>query len=79
MNKKTIVEKRKNVKTQSSITVSSQTVCENEACIGKIVNGESAPAQEQVEASEKPKKQSSSAMSFGGKQGCTDEACIGKS
>ena len=79
MKKKPIAEKVKNVKTQSSISVSSQTVCEDEACIGKIVNGESTLSQEPVEASEKRKKQSDSAMSFGGKQGCTDEACIGKS
>jgi hypothetical protein len=79
MKKEPIAEKVKNVKTQSSITVSSKTVCEDEACIGKIVNGESAAVQEPVEASENRKKQSGSAMSFGGKQGCTDEACIGKS
>ena len=79
MKKKHIAEKVKNVKTQSSISVSSQTVCEDEACIGKVVNGEPAAAQEAVEASEKRNKQSGSAMSFGGKQGCTDEACIGKS
>jgi hypothetical protein len=79
MKTKPVAEKVKTVKTQSSISVSSQTVCEDDACIGKIVNGESASAQEPVKASEKRKKESGSTMSFGGKQGCTDEACIGKS
>ena len=79
MKKEPIAEKVKNVKTESSITVSSQTVCEDEACIGKIVNGESASAQVPVRPSGTRRIQSDSAMSFGGKQGCTDEACIGKS
>ena len=77
MKKKPIAKKQTNVKTQSSISVSSHTVCEDEACIGKIVNGESASAQGPVKASEKRKKGTGSTMSFGGKQGCTDEGCIG--
>lgn len=77
MKTKPLSEKVKTVKTQSSISVSSRTVCEDEACIGKTVNGELASAQEPAEASEKRKEKSGSTMSFGGKQGCTDEACIG--
>ena len=70
-------EKEKKVKTSSSIRISSQTVCEDEACIGKIVSDASASTQKQVKTSETRKKKSGTAMSFGGKQGCTDEACIG--
>jgi hypothetical protein len=79
MKKEPAAEKVKNKKMKSSITVSSHPVCEDEACIGKIVSGESAPAQKPLKASKKRETQSSSAMSFGGKQGCSDEACIGKS
>jgi ribosomal protein L4 len=79
MKTKPLSEKVKTVDNQSSISVSSRTVCEDEACIGKTVIGESASAQKPAEISEKRGEESGSSMSFGGKQGCTDEACIGKS
>jgi hypothetical protein len=79
MKKKDIAENEKNADTRSSMTVSSETVCENEACIGKIVSGPEPSAQEADNLPENKKKRSGSAMSFGGKQGCSDEACIGKS
>jgi hypothetical protein len=77
--KKKDIAKEKNANTRSSISVSSETVCEDEACIGKIVSGPSRSAQEADNLPENKKKRSGSAMSFGGKQGCSDEACIGKS
>jgi hypothetical protein len=78
MKKERVAEKEKPAKTRSSITVASETVCEDEACIGKIVNHASPSVQEPAKAPDKRTKPSGS-MSFGGKQGCSDEACIGKS
>jgi hypothetical protein len=78
MKKKGVAGKEKNTETRSSITVSSETVCEDEACIGKIVSGPSQSTHEPDNMPQKQTKRSGSAMSFGG-QGCTDEACIGKS
>ena len=77
--KKKDIAKAKNANTRSSISVSSETVCEDEACIGKIVGDPQRSAQEADSVPEKQTKRSGSAMSFGGKHGCTDEACIGKS
>ncbi|MBC2711665.1 MAG: hypothetical protein HGJ94_11970 [Desulfosarcina sp.] len=79
MKKEPVVKKEKSPKPRSSITISSEIVCEDEACIGKIVKAPSPSAHEPHKASEKRTEKSGSAMSFGGKQGCTDEACIGKS
>ena len=78
MKNKPLAKIEKETKTSSSISVSSQTVCEDEACIGKVVNVPAPSAKPPHRASKKPKRQSVTAMSFGGKQGCTDEACIGK-
>lgn len=79
MKKKSVAEKEKSLKIRSSIAVSSEIVCEDEACIGKIVKVPSPLAHEPDNVSEKQPKQSGTAMSIGGKEGCTDEACIGKS
>jgi hypothetical protein len=79
MKKKSIAEKEKSLTIRSSIAVSSEVVCEDEACIGKVVNVPSPVAHEAHTVSAKQSKQSDTAMSFGGKEGCTDEACIGKS
>ncbi len=78
MKKESAAKKDKSVTTRSSIAVSAETVCEDEACIGKMVTASSASTQEPVKAAEKPTRQPGSAMSFGGQEGCTDEACIGK-
>lgn len=78
MEKESASEKEKKARPRSSIDVSSQTVCEDEACIGKIVPAPSPSIPEAADVPEKPTRESGTAMSFGGKQGCTDEACIGK-
>ena len=77
MKNKPTTDNEKKVKTSSSISISSQTVCQDEACIGKTVNDASSIEKEPAKASEKRKKPPGSAMSFGGKKGCTDDACIG--
>lgn len=78
MKKKPVTEKEKSVKFRSSIAVSSEIVCEDEACIGKSVKTPTPLAQESDKVSEKQTKQPGTAMSFSGKEGCTDEACVGK-
>lgn len=78
MKKEPVTEKEQSTKTQSSIALSSETVCEDEACIGKIANDPSSEAQGQDEEAEKQTKQARTSMSIGGKDACTDEACIGK-
>ena len=77
--KKSIAEREKSPAVRSSIAVSSEVVCEDEACIGKVVNVPSPAAHKAHTVSAKQTKQADTAMSFGGKEGCADEACIGKS
>ncbi|MFO7713191.1 hypothetical protein [Desulfosarcina sp.] len=79
MKKESVNGEKKKAGTRSSIAVSSETVCEDDACIGKIVKTASPPSEQESETKEKNKRSASTAMSFGGKEGCTDEACIGKS
>ena len=79
MKKKQVAEAEKKATIKSSITVSAKTVCEDEACIGKITNGPTPAANSPAQKKQKHTKPSGTTMSFGGKPGCTDEACIGKS
>jgi hypothetical protein len=79
MKKKPVAEAEKNAIIRSSITVSSKTVCEDEACIGKIANDPTPTAISPAQKKQKHNKASGTTMSFGGKHECTDEACIGKS
>lgn len=78
MKKESAAEKDKHPKTTSSMALFSETVCEDDACIGKDVKNPSLKAREPDKLSGKNTKKPGSSMSFGGKQGCTDEACIGK-
>lgn len=64
---------------RSSITVATETVCEDDACIGKTDLPTAGPATDTGEASAEPSDSAQSSMSFGGKSGCEDDACIGKS
>lgn len=71
-------EKEKRGQTRSSIAVSSETVCEDDACIGKKVGNPFPKVHDSVMVAEKENKKPSTAMSFCGRQGCIDDACIGK-
>ena len=60
---------------RSSISVSNEKVCEDEACIGKDV---SRPTDRSTTNAPKKKKSPETSMSIGGKAACSDEGCIGK-
>jgi hypothetical protein len=77
MKEKSITKKEK-FKTRSSIRVSSQTVCEDEACIGKTVKDASSSAHDPVKGTKKKTQPAGTSMSVGGKDACSDDACIGK-
>lgn len=79
MKKKSPQEQESHTGTRSSVAVSSQTVCQDEACIGKTDAPASAGPPEAGVAKPKQPNPPESSMSFGGETGCQDEACIGKS
>lgn len=79
MKEESTAEKEKNINIRSSITVSSTTVCEDEACIGKIVDPPSPDKHRPEKVPPKKNASSGTVISVGGKEACTDEACIGKS
>jgi hypothetical protein len=79
MKEKSPQEKESNTGTRSSVAVSSQTVCQDEACIGKTDAPASVGPPEAGAAKPTQPNPPESAMSFGGEAGCQDEACIGKS
>jgi len=63
---------------RSSISVSNQKVCEDEACIGKDVNPTTVTSAEATQPDESGKKSSGTSISVSGKKACTEDACIGK-
>ncbi len=65
--------------TRSSVAVSTATVCEDDACIGKTVPDPAVPPEESAQPGDSNAKRSKTSMSIGGKNVCSDEACIGKS
>ncbi|MFO7645871.1 MAG: hypothetical protein R6W95_15920 [Desulfosarcina sp.] len=79
MKEKSPQEQESNTGTRSSVAVSSRTVCQDEACIGKTDAPASAGPPEAGAAKPRKPNPPESSMSFGGETGCQDEACIGKS
>jgi hypothetical protein len=73
-------ESAKRQNAHSSISVSNQVVCEDDACIGKSVGKHIGPTEKAVhEDNERKAPQSPrTSMSVGGKDACSDDACIGK-
>lgn len=65
-------------KTRSSMGISQKIVCEDEACIGKVVNSASPAPGETGSEEKKSKKSTGSSMSIGGSEICSEDACIGK-
>ena len=63
---------------RSSISVSKEKVCEDEACIGKDVNPTTVTPAEATQPDKSGKKPSGTSMSVGGKEACSEDACIGK-
>lgn len=64
---------------RSSMTVATETVCEDDACIGKTDLPAGEPATATGEPAAEPPESAQSSMTFAGKSGCKDDACIGKS
>lgn len=64
--------------TQSSVSVSGEVVCEDEACIGKEAKAGEAWSPEQPQPEKIVKKHADTRMSLGGKEACSDDACIGR-
>ena len=77
-----VIEKKKvdRPKTHSSISVSNKIVCEDEACIGKVVGNRSAlnGQAERLDKEKKSARDPGTSMSVGGKNACVDDSCIGK-
>lgn len=61
---------------KSSMSVSQKVICEDEACLGKVVR--SVPPTADETARTDKKKPAGSSMAIGGKEICSDDACIGK-
>jgi hypothetical protein len=76
------IEKKKVVrsKTHSSISVSNKIVCEDEACIGKAVDGRYTQTEQEERRNKNKgeKKRPSTSMSIAGEDACSDDACIGR-
>lgn len=64
--------------TRSSIAVSGEIACEDEACIGREVKPEGVSTTDQVDAKKRRGKSSATSMTIGGKEVCSNDACIGK-
>ena len=64
--------------TQSSVSVSGEVVCEDEACIGKEVKAGEPWPPDQPQPEKNVKRSADTSMSLGGKEACSDDACIGK-
>jgi hypothetical protein len=65
-------------KARSSLGISQKIVCEDEACIGKVVDSASSAPGETGSEDKKANKSNSSSMSIGGSDICSEDACIGK-
>ncbi len=63
---------------RSSISVSNEEVCEDEACIGKGVNPTTDTPAEASQPDTSGKKPPGTSMSVSGKEACAEDACIGK-
>ena len=69
---------KKRGSTRSSITVSGEIACEDDACIGREVEAEDVSTTDQAKFEKRKGKSSGTSMSIGGKEVCFDDACIGK-
>jgi hypothetical protein len=80
MTTKTGKKKADRRKMYSSISVSHNVVCKDEACIGEVVGNPNALTGE-AERHDKDKgsaRKPGTSMSIGGKDACTAESCIGR-
>jgi hypothetical protein len=78
---KTVEKKKVDRKTnQSSISVASKIVCEDEDCIGKAVDGryKQTGQEERQNKNQGKKPRPGTSMSIAGEDACSDDACIGK-
>ncbi len=63
---------------KSSMSVSQQVVCEDDACIGKNAGQPAASPARNASAASNSKSSTSGSMTVAGQPACEDEACIGK-
>ena len=63
---------------RSSMNVSGNAVCADEACIGKVDGLPDAPSDETAKPDARGNDPSKSSISVGGRRVCDDDACIGK-
>ena len=78
MNEKTKNDKTDPSKPKSSMSLSDEVVCEDEACIGKDTTPENASNTDMLKTKHKSKDSSGTSMAIGGKVICSDDACIGE-
>lgn len=72
-------EKAKRKTTESSMSIASKPICQEEACIGKVTFTNREEASEHSRNWEENRKHTArSSMKFGKKDACWDEECIGK-
>jgi hypothetical protein len=67
------------VKTQTSMSNASKSICQKEECIGGLIVADREDSIDNSKGKKKNKKSiTRSSMKFGNKASCTDEECIGK-
>ena len=65
-------------KPKSSMSLSDEVMCEDEACIGKDAAPGNASNTDPMKTKHKSKESSGTSMAIGGKVICNDDACIGE-
>ena len=78
MNHKSRNEEEIRPATHSSVSVSGEVVCEDEACIGKEVKAGEPWWPDQPRPEKRVIRHADTSMSLGGKAACSDDACIGR-
>ena len=80
MEKQSKQSKRSHPPTRSSMSISSEVICEDDACIGKVADPRKEPLEDsgpQHEKGSRPQP-SGTRIAVGGQDVCTEDACIGK-
>jgi hypothetical protein len=76
--KKTPTEPATRQRFKSSMSISQQVICEDDACIGRQADRPSTSPTVETNAASDSKRTTSDSITVGGKPACEDEACIGK-
>ncbi len=78
MNRRDIDTETNQPASKSSIAVSDEIVCEDEACIGKKVNPKDLPSSIEAQPKKRSRNSPGTSMSISGEEACSDDVCIGK-